>query len=153
MYTLALTVAYRAMAEAGLQKGDDADWYAHVAFALYPKLKQQDWSAYGNVGAWLTAQQHADDVQVAEDAPPPVPKRRSEPKCPLSAIVGGYYQSVIVGATIDGDGNARCPRLISPTSAPTLIYAAFESLKEFEFEPAPVPAAYVLTVDFRPPHP
>ena len=27
MYTLALTTAYRAMAEAGLKKMDDADWY------------------------------------------------------------------------------------------------------------------------------
>src|ERR1700740_3687212 len=70
MYSLALAVAYRAVAEAGLQKNGDADWYAHVAFALYPKLAQQDWSAYGDAGQWLTAQKHEGEADlVAADAP------------------------------------------------------------------------------------
>jgi len=152
MYTLALTVAYRAMAEAGLQKTADADWYSHVAFALYPKLAQRDWSAYGDVGEWLTSRKHEAEVQVAEDVPPPLPIRRNEPKCPLSAIAGGYYQSVTVGAIVDGDGSTRCPRLVSPTVAPTLVYAAFESLKDFQFEPG-TPAKYEVTIHFAPPHP
>jgi hypothetical protein len=153
MYTLATTVAYRAMAEAGLQKSEDADWYSHVALALYPKLAERDWSAYGEVGEWLTAVKHEGELHVADsDAPPPVPIRRSEPKCPLSAIAGGYYQSVTVGAIVDGDGSARSPRLVSQTVAPTLIYAAFESLKDFQFEPG-TPTKYEVTVHFNPPHP
>ena len=150
MYTLAMTIAYRAMAEAGLQKTEDADWYSHVAFALYPKLAERDWSAYGEVGEWLTARKHEDEIKVADGAPAPVPIRKNEPKCPLSAINGGYYQSVTVGATVDGDGSARSPKLVSPTVAPTLVYAAFESLKDFQFEPG-TPAKYEVTVHFKPP--
>jgi len=152
MYTLATTVAYRAMAEAGLKKTADADWYSHVAFALYPKIAERDWSAYGDVGEWLTARKHEAEVQVADGAPAPVPIRKSEPKCPLSAIAGGYYQSVTVGAIVDGEGSARSPRLVSKTEAPTLVYAAFESLKDFQFEPG-TRAKYEVTVHFNPPHP
>jgi len=150
MYSLALTVAYRAMAEAGLQKSDDADWYSHVALALYPKLKDYDWSAYGEVGQWLTEAKHESDVKAADDATQPVPTKKADPVCPLSAIQGAYYQPVTVGAIIDGDGNPRCPRLVSRTAAPTLAYAAFESLKDFEF-PAGTPASYEVTVEFKPP--
>jgi hypothetical protein len=147
MYTLALTVAYRAMAEAGLQKLDEAHWYWHVALALYPKLAQNDWSTYGEVGKWVASQKESDDLHIAE-----------LPDCPLSAIVGAYYQPVTIAAIIDGDGSARCPRLISSTVAPTLIYAAFESLKQWQFQPGmvdgkPVPTSYQVTVNFKPPHP
>ena len=40
MYTLAIAVADRSMAEAGLKEFDDAHWYWHVALALYPKLAE-----------------------------------------------------------------------------------------------------------------
>lgn len=151
MYSLATAVAYRAMAEAGLQKNGDADWYSHVAFALYPKLAQQDWSAYGDVGEWLTAKKHHGEADVvAGDAPLRLPTKRQEPDCPLSAIQGAYYQPVTVGAMVDADGVVRCPTLLSQTNAPTLIYAAFESLKDFQFEPG-TPSNYQVTVNFRPP--
>jgi hypothetical protein len=148
MYTLALTVAYRSMAEAGLEKFEDADWYWHVALALYPKLAKNDWKTYGEAGEWVAS--HKDDLQTTDSRAIPIRKR--EPKCPLSAIKGGYFQPVTVAAIIDGEGNARCPRLVSSTIAPTLIYAALESLKEFEFQPGPA-ANYELTVNFQPPRP
>jgi len=151
MYSFALAVAYRAMAEAGLQKFDDADWYSHVAFALYPKLKQNDWSAYGEVGEWLTSKKHENEAKATEAETALVPIRKVDPKCPLSAVQGGYFQPVTVAAIVDGDGTVKCPKLISPTAAPTLIYAAFESLREFEFQPG-TPAKYQVTVDFQPPH-
>jgi hypothetical protein len=151
MYSLATAVAARAMAEAGLQKFGDADWYAHVAFALYPKLAQQDWSAYGDPGEWLTAKKHVGEVDVAADAPLRLPIKRDEPGCPLSAIQGAYYQPVTVGAIVDADGVVKCPTLVSQSTAPTLIYAAFESLKDFQFEPG-TPAKYQVTVNFKPPN-
>jgi hypothetical protein len=150
MYSLATAVAYRAMAEAGLGKTDDADWYSHVAFALYPQLEQKDWSAYGDVGDWLTSKKHAGDIAADSDAPARLPVKREDPDCPLSAIQGAYYQPVTVGAIVDADGVVHCPTLVSNSSAPTLIYAAFESLKDFEFPPGP-PARYQVTVNFRPP--
>src|SRR5207245_10228918 len=69
MYSFALAVAYRAMAEAGLQKFDDADWYSHVALALYPKLARNDWSAYAEVGEWLASKRQEDKVKTADAAP------------------------------------------------------------------------------------
>jgi TonB-like protein len=157
MYTLALTVVYRAMAEEGLQKQDDADWYWHVAMALYPKFAKHDWSPYGEVGEWVATHKHTDPLQANEaDRSPPVALRKAEAKCPLSAIQGAYFQPVTVAAIIDGDGAARCPRLISRTEAPTLVYAAFESLKQWQFQPGsvegkPLPMTYEVTINFKPP--
>lgn len=151
MYTLALTVAYRAMAEAGLQKPADADWYAHVAFSLFPPLAQRDWSAYGDVGEWLRQSKHESDVKAADGATSPVPREKSAPKCPLGAVKGSYFQAVTVAGIVDSDGSVRCPQLVSRTTAPTLVYAAFESLRRFQFDPAGTPSRYELTIDFQPP--
>ena len=146
-YTLGLTVAYRAMAEQGLQKPEEAHWYWHVATDLYPPLADQDWSAYGEVGKWFTAQKSVD--KVAEDLPDAVPIKKLEPKCPLSAIQGGYYQPVVVGAVIDDSGAATCPKIVSPAAAPSLAYAALESLKQWQFQPGS--ARYQVTINFAPP--
>jgi hypothetical protein len=151
MYSLAMAVAYRAMAEAGLQNDADADWYSHVAFALYPKLATQDWNAYGDAGQWLTAKKHEGELTAGADAPLRLPVKREDPDCPLSAVIGAYYQPVTVGAVVDVDGTPRCPQLVSATNAPTLIYAAFESLKDFTFEPGDAPTKYQVTVNFKPP--
>ena len=150
MYTLALTTAYRAMAEAGLKNMDDADWYWHVALSMYPKLAKNDWKPYGEVGG-LLARDHSDELKTEADAAQPIPIRKSEPKCPLSAIQGGYYQPVTVRAVVGSDGNARCPTLITANAAPTLVYAATEALKQWQFEPQSAPAVYDLTVNFAPP--
>ena len=150
MYTLATTVAYRALAEAGLQKFDEADWYWHVALSLHPKLADNNWKPYGAAGEWAT--NHKDDLKLMEDSPKAVPINKTEPKCPLSAVVGGYYQPVRIGAIIDDKGNARCPSLVAPTQAPTLAYAAFEALKQWQFR-ATAPARYEVTVDFQAPAP
>ena len=92
-----------------------------------------------------------DDIKAESEAAAPVALRKSEPKCPLSAINGGYYQPVRVGAIIDPNGVARCPSLAAPTEAPTLAYAAFEALKQWQFQTT-VAAKYEITVDFQPPH-
>jgi hypothetical protein len=146
-YTLALAVAYRAMAEQGLEKPEEAHWYWHVATDLYPQLANNDWSSFGETGAWFSAQKTVD--KVAGDLPNAVPLKRLEPKCPLSAIQGGYYQPVTVSAVIDADGSARCPKIVSPSAAPTLAYAALESLKDWQFQP--VSAKYQVTINFAPP--
>ena len=147
-YTMGLTVAYRALAEAGLQKKEDADWYWHVATALYPDIAKRDWTAYGAPGHW--AANHTDGDFEISDAAVALPVKKTEPKCPLSAIQGGYYQPVRVGAIIDGDGFAKWPTLVTSTNAPTLAYAAFEALKQWQFQAA-APVKYEVTVDFQPP--
>lgn len=146
-YTLGLAVAYRAMAEQGLQKPEEAHWYWHVATELYPPFADQNWSSFGEVGAWFAAQKSAD--KVAENLPDAVPVKKLEPKCPLSAIQGGYYQPVTVGAMISDDGAAHCPKIVSQSAAPTLAYAALESLKQWQFQPGS--AKYQVTINFAPP--
>ncbi len=148
-YTFALTVAYRAMAEAGLRKYDEADWYWHVATSLHPKIAQTDWKHLGDVGQWAAS--YDGHLEASDsDRPALIPVRKSEPKCPLGAINGAYYQPVRVGAVITVDGTARCPSLVEPTEAPTLAYAAFEALKRWQFQTTE-PTKYEVTVNFQPP--
>ena len=146
-YTMALAVAYRALAEEGLNKPADADWYWHVATSMYPPIVKHDWSPYGEVGRWA-ADHKDDDLDVTETTV--VPVNKEEPKCPLSAVAGGYYQPVRVGAIVGTDGTPRCPTLVSQTQAPTLAYAAFEALKGWQFQTA-ARAKYEVTVNFMPP--
>ena len=156
MYTLALTTAYRAMAEAGLKNMDDADWYWHVALSMYPKLAKNDWKPYGEPGE-LLARDHSDEFTISDsETAKPIPLSKAEPKCPLSAIQGGYYQPVTVRAVVGRDGTVRCPTLVTAGAAPTLVYAATEALKQWQFQPASVDGTavamnYDLTINFAPP--
>jgi TonB family protein len=153
MYTLATTVAYRAVAEAGLQRYDEADWYWHVARSLYPKF---DLSPYGEAGAWL--KQHGDEQIDTIDGPladirQPVCLNRRNPKYPLGAVMGSIAQPIIVRVLIDSDGTVRHPRILNPTIAPTLVYAATEAVKKWQFQPASIegkarPMDFELTVNF-----
>jgi TonB family protein len=152
-YTLALTIAYRAVAEAGLQKYDEADWYWHVARSLYPKF---DLTPYGEAGAWLAERTQC--KYDSTDAPPseihqPVCLNRREPKYPVGAVVGNVAEPITVRVLIDSDGTVRHPSLVSPTAAPTLVYAATEAVKKWRFQPASVdgtatPMEFELTVNF-----
>jgi hypothetical protein len=113
-YTLALTIAYRAVAEAGLQRYDEADWYWHVARSLYPKF---DVSPYGEAGAWLV--KHTKETLETADAPPDAIKRpvclnRRDPKYPVGAAVGGVAEPVLVRVVIDRDGSVRHPSTPRP---------------------------------------
>ena len=154
MYTLAVTVAYRAVAEAGLQRYDEADWYWHVARSLYPNFNL---APYGEAGAWL--REHSDEKLDAPDAAPgeirqPVCLNRRDPKYPLGAVIGSVAEPIIVRVVIDKDGTVRHPRLVNTTAAPTLVYAATEAVKKWQFQPAsvdgkPYPMDFELTVNFQ----
>jgi TonB family protein len=154
MYTLALTVAYRAVAEAGLQRYDEADWYWHVARSLYPNFNLEP---YGEAGAWL--KEHSSEEIESVDAGPnaiqqPVCLNRRDPKYPLGAVIGNVAQPIVVRVLIDKDGSVRHPRLVNTTAAPTLVYAATEAVKKWQFQPAsvdgkPCPMDFELTVNFQ----
>ena len=158
MYTLAMTVAYRAVAEAGLQRYDEADWYWHVARSLYPTF---DPSPYGEAGAWL--KEHSDEQIDTIDAPladirQPVCVNKREPKYPLGAVIGSIAEPIVVRVVIDRDGTVRHPRILNPTISPTLVYAATEAVKKWQFQPASVdgkacPMDFELTVNFQMPAP
>jgi TonB family protein len=168
-YTMGLTVAYRAVAEAGLGNYEEADWYRHVALAMSPQVAQVDMSRFGGAGAWFTSRDSdiagpppssMASATATEDAPPatdrrdPVCKYKPYPKYPLGAVIGKVSAPVIVHVLIDSDGNVRHPAVVSQSVAPTLLYAATEAVKRWQFEPAtmdgkPSPVEFDLTVNFQ----
>jgi len=48
-YTLAVVSAFRAIAEAGQGREEDADWHWETALSLFPDIAQTDLSPYGPV--------------------------------------------------------------------------------------------------------
>jgi TonB family protein len=158
MYTFGLTVAYRAVAEAGLQRYDEADWYWHVARCLYPAFATDfDLTPYGEAGTWLAKRTcQAADTGNSSPSQRPVCINRREPTYPVGAVVGGVAEPIMIRVLIDRDGSVRHPALASATSAPTLVYAATEAVKDWQFQPAsvdgkPCPMQFDLTVNFAPP--
>ena len=165
-YTMGLTVAYRAVAEAGLGNYDEADWYRHVALAMSPRLAQLDVSQFGAAGAWFTARE-ADPLppsmasSSSDDAPVTVSNRQDPvctykkmPKYPLGAVLGKVSAPVIVHVLIDGDGTVRHPAVVTQSLAPTLVYAATEAVKQWQFQPAMMDGKasateFDLTVNFQ----
>lgn len=159
-YTMGLTVAYRAVAEAGMGNFDEADWYRHVALAMHPQVVQLDVTPFGGAGAWFSAREadaeppsmaSASDLSSRQD---PVCTYKKMPKYPLGAVLGKVSAPVIVRVLIDSDGTVRHPTVVTQALAPTLIYAATEAVKQWRFQPAMLdgracPAEFDLTVYFQ----
>jgi TonB family protein len=167
-YTMGLTIAYRAMAEAGLGNYEEADWYRHVALAMAPQVAQLDTKPFGEPGAWFTGRETdatsptsmASSSSVLSDYVPtpsrvdPVCTYKKMPKYPLGAVLGKVSAPVIVHVLIDSDGTVRHPTVVSQSLAPTLIYAATEAVRQWQFQPATVdgkacPMEFDLTVSFQ----
>jgi TonB family protein len=165
-YTMGLTVAYRAVAEAGLGNYEEADWYRHVALAMAPQVAQLDTRAFGEPGAWFLGREAdanptsmASSSTPSDDAPSaarvdPVCTYKKIPKYPLGAVLGKVSAPVIVHVLIDRDGVVRHPAVVSQSLAPTLIYAATEAVRQWQFQPATVdgkacPMEFDLTVSFQ----
>lgn len=163
-YTMGLTVAYRAVAEAGLGNYEEADWYRHVALAMSPQVAQLNMNPFGGAGAWFTARESDPNpasmasASTLSDDPPtrrdPVCTYKKMPKYPLGAVLGKVSAPVIVHVLIDSDGIVRHPAVATQSLAPTLIYAATEAVKQWQFQPAMVggkacPMEFDLTVNFQ----
>ena len=163
-YTMGLTVAYRAVAEAGMGNYEEADWYRHVALSMAPQVAQVDMSQFGGAGAWFTSDEKpsAENVPMASssetvaavDRRDPICKYKPYPKYPLGAVIGKVSAPVIVHVLIDSDGSVRHPAVVSQSVAPTLLYAATEAVKRWQFEPATMdgkacPVEFDLTVNFQ----
>lgn len=164
-YTMGLTVAYRSLAEAGLGNYDEADWYRHVALSMHPQVAQLDVSHFGAPGAWFSAR----EADAMPELPPsmassssadPSPSRQDPvctykkmPKYPLGAVLGKVSAPVIVHVLIDSNGTVHHPTVASQAVAPTLVYAATEAVRQWQFQPAmldgkPSPTEFDLTVNF-----
>jgi len=172
MYTMGLTVAYRAVAEAGLKDYESADWYWHVAQSMYPNIASQlNLAQYGEAGTYLVNLKNAPEHTTPADNPPqtaslepvsadqlrqdPVCLNRRDPKYPVGAVVNKVGEPITIRVLIDTNGNVHHPQLVAGATAPTLIYAATEAVKDWRFQPAmidgkPTEMPFDLTVNFRP---
>ncbi len=163
-YTMGLTVAYRAVAEAGLGNYEEADWYRHVALSMSPQVAQLDTNPFVGAGAWFTARESdanptsmASTSSLSDDPPArrdPVCTYKKLPKYPLGAVLGKVSAPVIVHVLIDSDGTVRHPTVVTQSLTPTLIYAATEAVKQWQFQPAMMggkacPMEFDLTVNFQ----
>ena len=147
---LAQTVALRAAAEDGLGNGDDTNWYREVAKVLDPQV----------VLPSMTTPLPEPLATVHVGVPPfdspkmeaPQRTRKRDPERP--AIVNALGQAIVeVEVAIDVDGIVRQPRIIS-SPAPTVSYAALESIKQWRFRPGkmdgkPVPIIFHMTYTFH----
>jgi len=161
-YTLAVACAFRAIAEQGLGKGDDALWYWRTAEAIFPAIDRSDLSPYGAAAAHLKeipfrAQFDASKPRVlAEltDAKPPVLKKRIEPQYPPKMGEMGITKQYVFEMIIDERGAFREPKVLAPVKEPSFVYIVLDALRKWEFEPStldgkPIAVIYSLTVDFK----
>jgi TonB family protein len=155
-YTMALTVMYRAVAEAGMGDYNEADWYRHVALAMDPRVGQIDLKSFGDAGAWIATPESDPDPDAATtlvNLQDPVCTKKRMPKYPLGAVLSKVGEPVLIHVLIDRDGTVRHPTMVTSSLAPTLIYAATEAVKTWEFQPAMAdgrasPMGFDLTVNF-----
>lgn len=167
-YSLAVVTAFRAIAEAGLGRAEDAAWHWDMALNLVPDLAKTDLSPYGDAVGGLKGRTLRSPVPFG---PPPgwtgepplgtvtgiePPKWISGPRPKYPKALGRMRSEgkVVVSAVIGTDGTMSYPLVHSAEGGgPGMRYIALETLREWRFEPArldgkPVPVYYSLTVNF-----
>lgn len=155
----------RALALAGQKKTDEALWQWHVACQLLPGFSKSDLSRYGAAGELLRSspprnralfgcklkERPEDDCN--DSIEQPRLKRRIEPRFPRAQKGRSPKVVVEVEAIIGKDGQVRSPVLLSSEGEVTFVYAVFEAMQRWKFEPAlkngePVQVYFTLTVSF-----
>jgi TonB family protein len=148
---LAQTAALRAAAEDGLDNVDDTNWYRQVAKALDPHVVLLPMTTpVPEPVAALRLGAPVDARSAKVEAPQRTRKR--DPERP--AIVNALGEAMVeLEVAIDVDGVVRQPRIIS-SPAPSVSYAALESIKQWRFRPGtmegkPVPVIFRITFTFH----
>lgn len=176
---LARASAYRAIAEAELDRRDEARWHWYLAQNLSRNLRSMDLSPYGDAGRFLRQnlivdadKQHEGKVDVLdpvlpegsarENFQPPVRINVAYPRRPQDLRGRDRFSHVVfVQITVEADGEVTQPMVMDAGFYPGLIYRAFEALRSWKYEPArlrgnPIPFRYVVPIVFaddRPEHP
>jgi len=169
-YTLAVTSVFRAIAEAGLGRQDDADWYWDLALNLVPGIGKTNLSPYGDAVAGLkgrTLRGSRPPVEPGElwtedgrkvprgKVEPPRILRQVRPEYPEKLNHAGVPGRVIVETILGADGRPRSPRVLEMQGGGhAMKYAALDALGQWRFEPAklegqPVAVFYTLTINFK----
>jgi hypothetical protein len=138
--SLAVVTAFRALAEAGLGRDDDALWHWAMAQQVAPEISEMKVAGFGAAGALLVGQvpRQACDEASREGAGVVRPQatERPRPQYPDALRAAGIHGVVTIEAVIGVDGTPRSPRLLTPEAPPTLVLAAAESLRVSRFTPA-----------------
>jgi TonB family protein len=158
-YTLAVACTFRAIAEAGLGKEEDALWYWRTAAAIFPGIEKTDLRPYGAPAARLKetpfrAQIGTDLRGAVKTVQRPVLKKHADPEYPKNMQKMGVQTQYVFEVIIDPRGRLSEPKVLTPIKEPSLVYVVLETIKGWEFEPAtsdgkPVAILYTLTVSFH----
>ncbi len=164
---LALTLTLRALAEAGLERQEDAIWHWHIAQNLDPGLRQTRLSLYGTAGALLERHRlrlagelpeelggGPEAVGEEELTSPPGPVTVPALKAPSSLWSYWSDDTFQVEVVIDQDGRIREP-VVLRGELPGKIFLGLEALRSWRFEPARSgnePVATLFVLDHFAPH-
>jgi Gram-negative bacterial TonB protein C-terminal len=174
-YSLAVASAFRAIAEAGLGREEDAAWHWDMALNLFPDIGKTDVSPYGPKAAELRERiLRPLDVSISPDqlrilreggnvelkplgleVVKPRIVKQPRPEYPKGLSLMGAEGWVVVSTIIEPTGRPVSPRVMQiEGGGPAMAYVAMDSLAQWRFEPAkvdgqPVRVFYVLTVNFK----
>ena len=159
--------AFRAIAEAGQGREEDADWHWVTALSLFPDISKTDLSPYGPPAAGLKERQPPlSDLHLsaspklvepsetpAKDVQAPRIIRQVPPSFPEGLRLMGLPGKVVAEIIIGKDGVPHSVRVLEAEGGPAMTYEALEALRQWRFEPAklegkPVKVYYVLTINF-----
>jgi len=159
MYTVAVVASFRAIAAAGLNNPEDAEWYWIVATSLFPKFRGSNLGVYGVAGETVMRIDASRPCVPPEhiaggNLKPPKVIRNPMPRYPRHAVETGIAEPITVQVTITEHGATRCPRVVETHDDPSLVWVVLEAMKDWRFEPAtvdgkPVPVTINQTVDFK----
>ncbi|HEX7680995.1 MAG TPA: energy transducer TonB [Thermoanaerobaculia bacterium] len=152
---LATVLTYKALANAGLGKVDDALWYWYIAQEIYAAAAKSDLSSFGAPGEFL--KRHPFSIAEPTTRGKVIPARVVKqvlPKFPAGASRFGIAGDLVVQIIIDKNGQPTLPHIVRPLPAPTLSFVALEALRHWQFSPAesngaPISMAFALTVHYK----
>ncbi len=163
---LALTLTLLALGEAGSGEEAAGIWHWHVAKQLFPEFGQIDLALFGPPGQRLLAEPlvawsfdksteiQPDVLAITDNIRPPKKKRAPLPKYPEAMRQKGREVLVILALVIDQQGRVSNPTILKSDGAPTMVLAALEAVRRWQFEPAlldgkPVKVFYTLTINYE----
>ena len=152
---LATVLTYKALANAGLGKVDDALWYWYIAQEISPAAAKSDFSSFGAPGEFL--KRHLFSVAEPTTRGKVIPARVVKqvlPRFPAGASKFGIAGDLVVQIIVDKNGQPTLPHIVRPLPASTLSFVALEALRHWQFSPAesngaPISMAFALTVHYK----
>ncbi len=171
---LGLATVLKAIAAYHLGREGEALWHWHIATQMYPEALNLQLAAYGDVGPFLKENVLSENSRKSDahreflvhdeatradaetrkggEVVPPRKVRSPMPAFPRAKRGSGRI-TVRVQVVIKKDGHVYYPRILESQGELTLLYAAFEALRNWRFKPAllngkPIDVWYNLSFNF-----